>query len=363
MKNHSTPATIIENGAPPNGAALECAKAARLRYVNDSAPGIARRRRGQAFVYLDRHGKQVRDSPTLERIRSLVVPPAWRQVWICPMSDGHLQATGRDARMRKQYRYHARWRTVRDETKYDRLAGFGLALPMIRRCVDRDLDRTGLPREKVLAAMVLLLETTFIRVGNPEYERANGSYGLTTLKDRHATVAGSTIRLRFRGKSGRTHSISLRNARLARIVRRSRELPGQDLFQYVGDDESPQRLTSSDVNDYLRSTSGEDFTAKDFRTWAGTLLAARGLRAHNPSRPQSELKAAVAELVADVARSLGNTAAVCRRCYIHPSVVEALLSPETHEAWCSATDTCTLISGLDEEESALVAWLRATSRS
>ncbi|HYX65735.1 MAG TPA: DNA topoisomerase IB [Burkholderiales bacterium] len=299
------------------------ARAAGLRYVADQGRGIRRRRAGAAFRYYAPDGSLVHDTPTLRRIRALAIPPAWQQVWICPREDGHLQATGRDARGRKQYRYHRRWREVRDETKYGRMIAFAKALPAIRRRTTRDLARPGLPREKVLAALVRLLETTYIRVGNEEYARENESFGLTTLRERQVRVRGDTLKFRFRGKSGVEHDIMLTDARLARIVRRMQDLPGEELFQYLDDDGKVRAVESADVNGYLRSIAGEGFTSKDFRTWAGTVLCARALRRLEPSRTAGESRRRLAQAVESVARKLGNTKAVCRKCYIHPAVVES----------------------------------------
>jgi DNA topoisomerase I len=268
----------------------------------------------------------VRDVATLSRIRALAIPPAWRAVWICPRADGHLQATGRDARGRKQYRYHSRWRETRDETKYGRMLEFAAALPAIHRRVGRDLARHGLPREKILATVVRLLETTLIRVGNEEYARENDSFGLTTLRTRQVRVNGSKVRFQFRGKSGVEHAIELEDRRMAAIVKRVRELPGQELFQYVDEDGSLRSVGSADVNAYLKEISGEDFTSKDFRTWAGTLLAARALGRLGGFKSQAQAKRNVVTAVEAVARLLGNTAAVCRKCYIHPAVLEGYLA-------------------------------------
>ena len=305
--------------------AAAAAEAAGLRHVTDAGPGIRRRRRGRGFQYVSPAGATLRDEAVLERIRSLAVPPAWTDVWICPSPVGHLQATGRDARGRKQYRYHPRWREVRDATKYHRMIAFGKALPRIRRRVDRDLARRrGLERERVLAAVVRLLDTTNIRIGNDEYARDNRSFGLTTLRDRHAKVSGPRVTFRFRGKGGRAHEVEVEDARVARIVRRCRDLPGQHLFQYVGEDGEVADVGSDDVNAYLAAIAGDDFTAKDFRTWAGTVLAAWALQeagGGSPTAAKRELTAAVEE----VARDLGNTPAVCRRCYVHPAVVGAHL--------------------------------------
>ena len=301
------------------------AKAAGLRYVTDAAPGIRRKNAGKGFAYLAPDGGKVTDKETLRRIRSLAIPPAWTEVWICPDARGHLQATGRDAKGRKQYRYHPRWREARDETKYGRMMAFAQALPLIRARVEQDTRLPGLPREKVLATLVRLLETTFIRVGNEEYARANRSYGLTTLRDKHVEVDGATLRFSFRGKSGKVHRVALEDPRLARIVKRCQDLPGQELFQWV-DDEGVQRTVSSqDVNDYLREIGGEDFTAKDFRTWAGTVLAAMALQELKASGSQAEAKRNVVRAIERVAERLGNTPAVCRKCYVHPAVLDSYL--------------------------------------
>jgi DNA topoisomerase-1 len=311
----------------------ETAREAMLRYVRDDEPGIRRRRRGHGFHYIAFDNRPVRNPQVLKRIRALAIPPAWRDVWICASGEGHLQATGRDDRGRKQYRYHARWRRVRDETKYERMLKFGRALPVIRERVRRDLALPGLPRAKLLAAVVRLLESTFMRVGNAEYERANGSHGLTTLHNSHAHVSGTKVRLRFRGKSGKTHAIDLTDKRLARVVKRSRSLPGQHLFQYLDEEDEPHRVTSSDVNDYLREIAREEFTAKDFRTWAGTLLAARGLSRADGRGSRTHAKKLQVGTVRDVASALGNTPAICRKCYIHPAVLRAFEDPEARAAW------------------------------
>jgi DNA topoisomerase-1 len=303
----------------------QAARAAGLRYFLDEAPGIARKQSGNEFRYFASSGASVRDPATLARIRSLAIPPAWEQVWICPRDDGHLQATGRDARGRKQYRYHPRWREVRDETKYGRVVAFARALPRMRRRVRRDLALPGMPREKVLAAIVRLLETTFMRVGNEEYARQNESYGLTTLRERQVRVRGSTLKFEFRGKSGVEHRIELSDARLAAIVRRMQDLPGEELFRYVDAGGETRAIESADVNAYLKEISGEEFTSKDFRTWAGTLLAGRALAAAAAAGSQAEAKRALARAVESVARKLGNTKAVCRKCYIHPEVIEGYL--------------------------------------
>ena len=302
----------------PEGAA----KAAGLRYVNDSQPGIARLRSGGGFRYVGPDGKAIKDEKTLERIRKLVIPPAWENVWICTRDDGHLQATGRDARKRKQYRYHARWREVRDETKYGRMLAFSKALSRIRRRVTQDLGLPGLPRNKALATVVRLLETTRIRVGNEEYARENASFGLTTLRTKQVQVRGSTMNFRFRGKSGVHHSVELSDAKVARIVRRMRDLPGYELFQYVDEGGETRAVDSGDVNEYLKEISGEEFTSKDFRTWAGTVLAAEALRELDPPVNKRQLTQAIES----VARQLGNTPAVCRKCYIHPAVIDTCMA-------------------------------------
>jgi DNA topoisomerase I len=301
------------------------ARRAGLTYVSDSTPGIQRRRRGRSFQYVDPNGRTVRDPEELARIRALAIPPAWTDVWICPRRDGHVQATGRDARGRKQYRYHPRWREHRDANKYGRMIAFADALPRIRARVDRDLRRPDLSRERVLATVVRLLETTLIRVGNEEYTRENDSYGLTTLRDQHVEVDGTTIRFVFRAKGGRQRQVGVHDARVARVVRRLEDLPGRELFQYLGSDGRAHRIDSDDVNEYLREASGDDFTAKDFRTWAGTVLAARALRELEHVSSEAQAKRNVVRAVESVAARLGNTQAVCRRCYVHPAVVDAYL--------------------------------------
>jgi DNA topoisomerase-1 len=305
---------------------VESARAAGLRYVSDQSAGIRRRRVGTAFSYVASDGRTIRDTETTRRIKSLVIPPAWTDVWISADPRGHLQATGRDARGRKQYRYHPRWREVRDAVKYDRLLAFAAALPRVRQRTDQDLERLGLPREKVLATVVRLLEETRIRIGNDEYRRENGSYGLTTLRDRHVNVIGAEVRFTFLGKSAKNHSIELHDRRMARIIKHLVDIPGQELFKYVDHNGEVKAIDSADVNEYLRQISGEDFTAKDFRTWAGTILAARFIReaagAANPRRAKKELVRAIAR----VADELGDTAAVTKKSYIHPAVIAAYLA-------------------------------------
>ena len=304
-----------------------------LRYMGDGMPGLRRRRNGRGFVYLDADGERLDDPETLARIRALAIPPAWTDVWICPASNGHLQATGRDSRGRKQYRYHDRWRTVRDETKFERLSDFARALAAIRRRVGRDLGREGLPREKVLATVVRLMDTASARVGNPEYARDNESYGLTTLRTRHVQVKGSTVRFEFTGKGGKTHVFDVRDQRLARIVRRCRDLPGYELFQYVDEQGERRQIGSGDVNDYLREITGADFTAKDFRTWAGTVLAATTLAAAEPPRSQRQAKRTVNRAMEAVGKALGNTAAIARKSYVHPDVIELYFDGTLRSVW------------------------------
>jgi DNA topoisomerase-1 len=299
------------------------ATAAGLAYVGDHDPGLRRIASAQGFDYLDASGAPLDDPDTLERIRRLAIPPAWTEVWICPDPEGHIQATGRDKRGRKQYRYHPRWREHQDSAKYDRMAAFGRALPRLRAQVDKDLGRRGIPREKVLAAVVRLLELTLIRVGNDEYARKNRSFGLTTLRKRHVDVHGAEMEFEFRGKSGKQHRTLLHDARLARVIRNCEELPGQRLFQYVGEDGQTHLVSSHDVNAYIHAAAGDDFTAKDFRTWAGSLMAAQLLAACERAENQAQHKHVVADCVKQVAGRLGNTPAVCRSSYIHPEVIAA----------------------------------------
>lgn len=302
------------------------ARAAGLRYVSDLAPGIRRKRAGKAFSYLDPDGSLIKDKDTIRRIKSLAIPPAWTDVWICPNPRGHIQATGRDARGRKQYRYHPRWREVRDAVKYDRMLDFAQALPRIREQTDEHLQLPGLPREKVLATIVRLLEETRIRVGNEEYRKENGSFGLTTLRDRHAVVLGSQVRFSFKGKSGKQHRVKLQHRRIARIIKQMQELPGQELFTYIDEAGEPHAVESEDVNEYLQQISGADFTAKDFRTWAGTILAARFFRDLEVTPDTQGAKKELVRGIARVAEELGNTPAVCKKCYIHPAVIAAYLA-------------------------------------
>ena len=302
---------------------LESAAEAGLRYVACSGPCIRRVRCGKAFRYVGPDGKTVRDPKHLARIKSLVIPPAWTKVAICPSANGHLQAVGWDARGRKQYRYHARYRAVRDQAKFSRMIAFGAVLAIIRRRVQEDLDRPGLPKEKVLATVVRLLETSFIRVGNDEYAKENDSFGLTTMRNRHVHIAGAKLLFHFRGKSGQEHTIELTDRRLARVVKRCQDLPGYELFQYVDESGAACAIDSADVNHYIREIAGDEFTAKDFRTWAGAVLAVRELCAAGPARTETEKKKTVVAAVKSVARRLGNRPATCRKYYVHPAIFDA----------------------------------------
>jgi DNA topoisomerase-1 len=302
---------------------VESAQAAGLRYVSDSEPGIRRVRRGHGFVYLDPDGRLVKDPATLRRIRALAIPPAWERVWICLSDRGHIQAVGRDQKGRKQYRYHPRWQEVRDEAKYGRLLAFGKALPRIRAQVQHDLALPGLPQDRVVAAVVQLLESTLIRIGNEEYAQHNRSYGLTTLRDEHVDVSGAQIEFRFRGKSGKECTVRLSDRRLARIVKRCQDLPGQLLFQYIDEEGQQHSIGSADVNEYLRRVAGAEYSAKDFRTFAGTVMCTQLLKECLPCTGKTQMKKNIVQCIKQVAQRLANTAAVCRRCYIHPQVLEA----------------------------------------
>jgi DNA topoisomerase-1 len=298
---------------------------AGLRYVSSDSAGFARKPAGKGFSYIDLEGRPIRDRETLRRIRSLVIPPAWKNVWICAFEHGHLQATGVDARGRRQYRYHPGYRQIRNQTKFHRMLHFAKALPGIRSCVEQDLKLPGLPKEKVIATVVRLLETTFIRIGNEEYAKQNASFGLTTLHNRHVRIEGSTIRFHFRGKSAQVHTVTIEDRRLSRIVRDCRELPGYELFQYVDDAGEPHSLGSADVNAWLRETSGEDFTAKDFRTWAGTVQTALALAELGAFTNETEAKRKVSAAIQNTAAQLGNRPATCRKYYVHPAVIDAYL--------------------------------------
>ena len=346
-KPHAAPA----DGAAPPG----------LVYVSDDAPGIRRLSRGDGFVYRGPDGRPLRDRQHLTRIRSLAIPPAYTQVWICPLPHGHLQATGRDARGRKQYRYHAAWRQARDETKFDRLLEFGAALPRIRARVTRDLAAPvgqRVLRDTVIAAIVRLLDTTLMRIGNDEYVRSNGSFGLTTLRNRHAQVEGSALRLRFRGKSGVVHEVAVQDPRVARVVRRCQALPGQELFQYLDATGGVHAVGSSDVNDYLRNASGGEFSAKDFRTWHGSVHALQLWRGLDPHEAAHPTLAGTKRVLAEVAARLGNTVAVCRKAYVHPRVL-ALLTGEDVAAEAGLAAVVPRRAGLSAPERGLIAYLQS----
>ncbi len=338
----------------------EAAACAGLIYVSDEEPGIRRRRAGKGFTYKWPDGQTVTEEDTLARIRKLAIPPAYRDVWICTDPEGHLQATGRDDKGRKQYRYHPRWTEVREGTKFGRMLEFCRALPAIRQHVDEDLSRRGLPREKVLATVVRLLETTLIRVGNETYARENQSYGLTTLRDDHADIDGSEIRFSFKGKSGKEWNVALKDRRLARVVRACQDVPGEELFQYVDSDKQRHAITSGDVNDYLRAITGQDFTAKDFRTWAGTVLAAMALKEFESFDNKTKAKRNVTRAIEQVASRLGNTASVCRKSYVHPEVLDAYLEGDLLQSLKREVETELReeLSGLDAEEAAVLAFLR-----
>ncbi len=307
----------------------ESAEEAGLRYTTDSTPGITRHRAGKGFYYRDAKGNKLESERTLARIKSLAIPPAWNDVWIAPTANAHLQATGRDAKGRKQYRYHPRWAEVRDKAKYEHMIEFGNALPGIRERVEQDLGRRGLPKEKVVAAVVKLLETTLIRVGNDEYARTNKSYGLTTMRDRHADINGSSVTFSFTGKGDIDHEIELRDRKLATIVRKCQDLPGQHLFQYLDEDGNRQAIDSSDVNEYLKEISGHDFTAKDFRTWAGTMLAAEALAGFELAADETTARSNIVSAIESVSKMLGNTPTICRKCYVHPEVIDAYMEGDT----------------------------------
>ena len=310
-----------------NADPIESAEAAGLHYVTDAQPGIRRKRHAKGFRYdIGDRATPVRDTETLARIKSLVIPPAWTDVWICKNPNGHLQVTGRDARGRKQSRYHPRWRAVRDETKYERMTVFGEFLPMIRERVNHDLSLPGLPRLKILAAIVRLMEVTLIRVGNEEYARENHSYGLTTMRNKHVEVEGSGVTFKFKGKSGVRHSVDFNDRRLAKIIQRCQDIPGQELFQYVDHEGYPHGVDSADVNEYLREITQQNFTAKDFRTWAGTVLACNMLESFEAFASETQAKRNVVQAIREVSGRLGNTPSVCRKCYVHPIVLDSYLS-------------------------------------
>lgn len=329
--------------------------------MSDEQPGYTRKPKGGDFEYFDTEGKPIRDETRLLRIRRLAIPPAYKEVWISPSPNGHIQATGRDARGRKQYRYHEHWREARDENKYDRMLVFGKVLPKIRRRVKKDLALRGLPRNKVLATVVQLLERTFIRIGNEEYARENKSFGLTTMRTRHVEVEWAKLSFSFFGKSGVKHEVDVSDRRLAKIIRKLQDLPGQEIFQFVDEDGEVRNLTSQDVNDYLRQISGEDFTAKDFRTWAGTVLAAMALNGQEAFENKTQAKKNIKDAVAAVAKILGNTPAVCRKCYVHPAVLETYLDGGVIDGLKQKTEEA-LSENLDDlrsEEAAVMSFLQA----
>jgi DNA topoisomerase-1 len=336
----------------------ESAREAGLRYTSDSRPGIRRVRRGSSFTYITPDGRALRDKGELLRIKSLVIPPAWTDVWISPDPRGHLQATGRDARGRKQYRYHPKWRRVRDETKYDRLIGFATKLPVIRKRTSVHLRNPGLTREKVLAAVVQLLEKTLIRVGNDEYAKENHSFGLTTLRDGHVDVTGGRVRFSFRGKSGVEHDIRLDDRRLARTIKACRDIPGYDLFQYFDEKGERHAVGSDEVNAYLKEITGEDYTSKDFRTWAGTVLAAETLKAFDAFGSDTEAKRNIVRAVESVAKRLGNTKAVCRKCYIHPAILDAYVDRSMLKTVVQRARRARRSGDLTEAEGAVLALLQ-----
>ena len=304
---------------------VESARSAGLRYVEPGTPGFLRRRAGRGFCYVDAQGKPIRDPAHLKRIRSLVIPPAWTRVWICASPEGHLQAVGYDARGRRQYRYHPQYRAVRDETKFARMTQFAEWLPRIRQRVNQDLAKPGLTRERVLASVVRLLETTFIRVGNVEYAKENDSFGLTTLRNRHVDIDGSTIRFRFKGKSGVVHNVEIKDRRIAHIVQACQDLPGYNLFEYLDDSGDVRTVTSEDINAYIKEITGEGFTAKDFRTWAGTVQTALALASLGAFESETEAKRNIVSAIKDTARRLGNRPATCRKYYVHPAIVDAYM--------------------------------------
>jgi DNA topoisomerase-1 len=334
------------------------ARRASLVYASDEEPGIRRVGNKDRFVYLSPKGRELRNRQTLDRIHALAIPPAWSDVWISPDPDGHLQATGRDQRGRKQYRYHARWSACRDEVKYSSLLAFAKALPALRQRIDADLRRRSLSRERVVASIVWLLDNAMIRVGNAAYARDNGSFGLTTLRDRHVEINGSTLRFAFTGKSGKNWRLKLTDPRIARVVRGAQELPGQHLFQYLDRDGNRQALSSQDVNGYIRETMGEDFSSKHFRTWAGTVRAATLLAAENPAETKSARCRTLNQVIDKVARVLGNTRTVCRKCYVHPDVIKGWQYGTIGEEMRAARRFLRKsIAGLDDEELIVFRWL------
>jgi DNA topoisomerase I len=368
MKNGTTQARSPANGSVDGSDtgdegtivdAPAAAEQAGLVYVSDEEPGIRRRRSGKGFSFRNPDGTAVKDKETLGRIKSLAIPPAYTDVWICADPKGHIQATGRDDRGRKQYRYHQRWREVRDSTKYERMLDFGKALPAIRERISADMGKRGLPREKVLATVVHLLENTLIRIGNATYSKENKSFGLTTLQDRHVEVDGGKLRFQFKGKSGKTWNLQVKDRRIARIVKSCQDVPGQHLFQYLDDDGQRHGVTSQDVNDYLREISGQDFSAKDFRTWAGTVLAAIALTEFETFDTKATAKRNLRDAIERVSSRLGNTPAICRKCYIHPQVLDCYLEGDLVNQLKDRIeeDLRTQLDALKPEEAAVMAFL------
>jgi DNA topoisomerase-1 len=350
------PNTSPENVVDPRDAA----ETAGLRYVSDEEPGIRRKKAGKGFAYLGPDGKKVADEATLARIRSLAIPPAYTDVWICPRADGHIQATGRDAKGRKQYRYHPAFREIRESTKFEHMIEFAHALPAIRKTIDDHMGLRGLPREKVLATVVHLLENTLIRVGNSDYAKQNKSYGLTTLRDPHVKVDGAELRFQFKGKSGKTWRLSVKDRRIARIVKACQDLPGQDLFQYLDEQGQQQSVTSADVNAYLKEITGRDITAKDFRTWAGTVLAALALAEFEEFDSEANAKKNIRQAIEHVSSRLGNTPTICRKCYVHPEVFTcylegSLMLEVKEEVEAELRDN---LAGLKPEEAAVLSLLQ-----
>ncbi len=345
----------------PSAEARATAKAAGLRYASDEHPGYRRQRRGKAFQYFDSDGKRIADKEEIARLNKLAVPPAWTEVWLCPSPRGHIQATGRDARGRKQYRYHADWRQTRDADKFEHVLDFAANLPTLRERVLHDLSRHGLPRDKVLATIVYLLEHTLARVGNEEYARDNKSYGLTTLRDRHVAISGSTLRFEFMGKSGKAWKVKLTDRRVARIVRECQDIPGQHLFQYIDEAGERQKVNSADLNAYLREISGHDITAKDFRTSAGTVLAALALKEVQEFDSEAMAKRNLRQAIEKVAAQLGNTPTICRKCYIHPDIMDCYLEGSLIELLQQRISRKLKqeLAKLKPEEAAVLALLRA----
>lgn len=351
LPEHSINAPVVDP--------VRAARTAHLHYVRDNGDGpcIRRKRAGKGFSYRDEHGQSIHDKQVLARIQALGIPPAWTDVWISPDPNAHIQATGRDAKGRKQYRYHARWKEVRNETKFSRMVGFGQALPAIRAQVESDLAQQGLPRTKVLALVVRLLEMTLIRVGNEEYAQSNHSFGLTTLRDRHVEVFGSTVRFKFRGKSGKDHSISVKDKRLAALVKRCKDVPGYELFQYIDEDGSHQSISSTDVNDYLRTISGQEFSAKDFRTWGGTVLSVLAFRELGLCEDETQVRKHITQAVRSVAAQLGNTPAICQKYYLHPAMIEAYRDGTLFKTLNAMSNVEATENGLRSEETVVMSIL------